>query len=315
VSGFETGAARPPQPPGESVAVVVVTYNRADLLVGMLDGLAAQTRAPDAVFVIDNASTDHTRAVLDARTDLPLHVTTSEANLGGAGGFHLGVRAAYDAGFDRVWLMDDDVVPAPDCLAVLMAVDEDCLIAVREDLAGTLVEKAAIEFDLRNPLAVRPKRAAVDTAYADRASMPPLVEVQNVAFEGFMVRRDVITEIGFPDPAFFIFYDDAEYAVRARRAGRRIWGVRDAVLVRQLDFNQQHDLSGWKGFYMYRNLFVVHLRHGENALVRLKPWLITLAVVLLSPARGGRAEARNVIRAMASARGMRRLSDSARPPR
>ncbi len=299
----------------ESVAVVVVTYDRADLLVGMLDGLAAQTRAPDAVFVIDNASTDHTRAVLDARTDLPLHVTTSEANLGGAGGFHLGVRAAYDAGFDRVWLMDDDVVPAPDCLAVLMAVDEDCLIAVREDLAGTLVEKAAIEFDLRNPLAVRPKRAAVDTAYADRASMPPLVEVQNVAFEGFMVRRDVITEIGFPDPAFFIFYDDAEYAVRARRAGRRIWGVRDAVLVRQLDFNQQHDLSGWKGFYMYRNLFVVHLRHGENALVRLKPWLITLAVVLLSPARGGRAEARNVIRAMASARGMRRLSDSARPPR
>lgn len=299
----------------ETVAVVVVTYNRADLLDGMLDGLAAQTHAPDAVIVIDNASTDHTRDVLDARTDLPLHVTTSEANLGGAGGFHLGMRAAYDAGYDRVWLMDDDVVPAPDCLAVLMAVDEDCLIAVRQDLAGTLVEKAAIDFDLRNPLAVRPKRAAVDTVYADRASMPELVEVQNVAFEGFMVRRGVIEEIGFPDPAFFIFYDDAEYAVRARRAGRRIWGVRDAVLVRQLDFNQQHDLSGWKGFYMYRNLFVVHLRHGENALVRLKPWLITLVVVLLSPVRGGRAEARNVIRAMASARGMRRLTASAGPPR
>ncbi len=299
----------------ESVAVVVVTHNRADLLVGMLDGLAAQTRAPDAVIVIDNASTDHTRAVLDARTDLPLLVTTAETNLGGAGGFHLGVRAAHDAGFDRIWLMDDDVVPAPGCLAVLMAVDEDCLIAVREDLAGTLVEKAAIDFDLRNPLAVRPKRAAVDTVYADRAAMPALVEVQNVAFEGFMVRRSVVAEIGFPDPAFFIFYDDAEYAVRARRAGRRIWGVRDAVLVRQLDFNQQHDLSGWKGFYMYRNLFVVHLRHGENVLVRLKPWLITLAVVLLSPVRGGRAEASNVIRAMASARAMRRLTASARPPR
>ncbi len=299
----------------ETVAVVVVTHNRADLLVGMLEGLAAQTRAPDAVFVVDNVSTDHTREVLDARTDLPLHVTTTEANLGGAGGFHLGVRAAYDAGFDRVWLMDDDVVPAPECLASLMAVDEDCLIAVREDLAGTLVEKAAIEFDLRNPLAVRPKRSAVDTVYADRGSMPELVEVQNVAFEGFIVRRGVIEEIGFPDPSFFIFYDDAEYAVRARRAGRRIWAVRDAVLVRQLDFNQQHDLGGWKGFYMYRNLFVVHLRHGENALVRLKPWLIALVVVLLSPVRGGRAEARNVIRAMASARGMRRLSESARPPR
>ncbi|TGN64606.1 glycosyltransferase [Nocardioides eburneiflavus] len=298
----------------ESVAVVVVTHDRADLLVGMLDGLAAQTRRPDAVIVVDNASTDHTADVLAARTDLPLEVITQD-NLGGAGGFHRGVQAAYDAGWDRVWLMDDDVVPAPDCLATLMAVDEDCLIAVREDRSGALVEKAAIDFDLRNPLAIRPKRSAVDTVYADRASMPALVEVHNVAFEGFMVRRSVVGEIGFPDPAFFIFYDDAEYAVRARRAGRRILAVRDAVLVRQLDFNQQHDLSGWKGFYMYRNLFVVHLRHGENPLVRLKPWLITLVVVLLSPLRGGRAEARNVIRAMASARGMRRLTDAARPPR
>ncbi len=301
----------------ETIAVVVVTHNRADLLVGMLDGLAAQTHAPDAVIVIDNGSTDHTQEVLTqrmARTDLPIQVITQD-NLGGAGGFHRGVRTAYDGGFDRVWLMDDDVVPDPGCLATMMAVDEDCLIAVREDLSGALVEKAAVEFDLRNPLAVRPKRSTVDSTYADRASMPPLVEVQNVAFEGFMVRRTVIEEIGFPDPAFFIFYDDVDFAVRAREAGRHVWAVRDAVLVRQLDFNQQHDLTGWKGFYMYRNLFVVHLRHGENALVRLKPWLITLAVVLLSPVRGGRAEARNVIRAMASARGMRRVSDSARPPR
>lgn len=298
----------------ETVAVVIVTHNRADLLAGMLDGLAAQARRPDAVIVVDNASTDHTGEVLAARADLPLHVITQD-NLGGAGGFHRGVRAAYDAGWDRVWLMDDDVVPAPDCLATLMAVDEDCLVAVREDREGALVEKAAIEFDLRNPLAIRPKRSTVDSVYADRASMPELVEVHNVAFEGFMARRSVVEEIGFPDPAFFIFYDDAEYAVRARHAGRRILAVRDAVLVRQLDFNQQHDLSGWKGFYMYRNLFVVHLRHGENPLVRLKPWLITLVVVLLSPVRGGRAEARNVIRAMASARGMRRLTDAARPPR
>lgn len=299
---------------GETVAVVVVTHNRADLLARLLDGLAAQTRRPDAVIVVDNASSDHTPDLLAAREDLPLKVITQD-NLGGAGGFHRGVREAYDRGFDRMWLVDDDVVPAPGCLAALMAVDEDCLTSVREDLSGALVEKAAIDFDLRNPLAIRPKRAAVDTVYADRAAMPALVEVENVAFEGFMARREVVAEIGFPDPAFFIFFDDAEYAVRARRAGRRIWAVRDAVLVRQLDFNQQHDLAGWKGFYMYRNLFVVHLRHGENLAVRLKPWLITLAVVLLSPLRGGLAEARNVIRAMASARGMRRLTATARPPR
>lgn len=289
----------------ESVAVVVVTYNRADLLARMLTGLAALERLPDAVFVVDNASTDHTAEVLAAATNPGLEVIRPADNLGGAGGFHLGVRTAHAAGHDRVWLMDDDVVPAPDCLTVLMAQDEDCLIAVREDLEGHLVEKAAVRFDLRNPLAIRPKTASVETAYGARERMPERVEVENVAFEGFMLRRRVIDAIGLPDPSFFIFYDDADYAIRARRAGFRIWAVRDAVLVRQLAFDQQHDLSGWKGYYMYRNLFVVHLRYAENPLVRLKPWLITAAVVLLSPLRGGRAEARNVTRAMRDARGMR----------
>ena len=89
----------------------------------------------------------------------------------------------------------------------------------------------------------------------------------------------MVEAIGLPDPDYFIFYDDVDFALRARRAGFQIWAVRDAVLVRQLDFDQQHDLSGWKGYYMYRNLFTVHLRYGENALVRAKPWLITAGVV------------------------------------
>lgn len=291
----------------EQVAVVVVTFNRADLLERMLEGLAGLDRAPDAVFVVNNASTDHTREVLERSTLPGLVAIHTTENLGGAGGFHLGLKTAYDKGFDVMWLMDDDVVPAPDCLTRLLEVDGSCLIAVREDLTGALVEKSAIRFDLRNPLAIRPKTASIDSTYASRADMPATVEVENVAFEGFLVRRAVVERIGLPDPSYFIFYDDVDFAIRARRAGFPIRAVRDAVLVRQLSFDQQHDLAGWKGYYMYRNLFAVHFRYGENVLVRLKPWLIALVVVLLSPLRGGRAEARNVTRALRDARGMRAL--------
>ncbi len=297
----------------ETVAVVVVTYNRADLLAGMLAGLAALVRTPDAVIVIDNASTDHTRQVLAAAANPGLQVQHMTENLGGAGGFHHGMRLAHEQGFDRIWLMDDDVVPAPDCLTVLMAHDEPCLMAVREDRSGALVEKSATEFDLRRPWAVKPKTRSVETQFGARSVMPERVEIHNVAFEGFLVRREVVDQIGLPDPAYFIFYDDVDFALRARRAGYRIWAVRDAVLVRQLDFDQQHDLAGWKGYYMYRNLFVVHRRYGENRAVRAKPWLITLGVVLLSPFRGGRSEARNVVRALRDARTMPPAPVPARP--
>ncbi len=291
----------------DSVAIVVVTYNRAELLEGMLAGLARLDPAPGAVFVVDNASTDRTPEVI-ARSTLPRLVPiVSNVNLGGAGGFRMGVEAAYGEGFDRIWLMDDDVVPAPDCLGVLLSYDEDCLMAVREDPHGNLAEYAATRFDLTHPWVFKPKRASIVSSYPSRAAMPETVELENVAFEGFLVHRRVVDEIGLPDDSFFIFYDDCDYAIRARRAGFRILAVRDAVLVRQLAFDQQHDLSSWKGYYMYRNLFAVHFRYGENLLVRLKPWLIALGVVLLSPVRGGRAEARNVSRALRDARGMRTL--------
>lgn len=303
----------PSTPTASRVAVVIVTYNRADLLTGCLDGLVAQTRRPDSVIVIDNASTDHTARVLAERTDLPLVPIHLSENTGGAGGFHTGVREAYERGFDHIWLMDDDVVAAPDCLAQLLAHGGPAAMVVRQGPDGNLVEKAATRFDLANPLAIKPKTASVDTDYVSREAMPQTVPLENVAFEGFMVHRDVVTEVGLPDPSYFIFYDDCDWAIRIRRAGFPIVAVRDAVMTRQLDFDQQHDLSSWKGFYMYRNLFAVHFRYGENVLVRLKPWLITLAVLLLSPLRGGRAEATNVLRAIRSARGMRHVTAAAAP--
>ena len=150
----------------------------------MLDGLAAQTHEPDAVIVVDNASEDHTREVLDAHVGLRLQRIHLEENTGGAGGFRAGIEAAYDQGFDRIWLMDDDVVPAPDCLALLMAEDEACLMSVREDVHGRLVEKAATDFDLTHPWSVRPKRRMVETDYGDRHAMPRRVELQNVRLRG-----------------------------------------------------------------------------------------------------------------------------------
>ena len=57
--------------------------------------------------------------------------------------------------------------------------------------------------------------------------------------------------------------------------------------------------------------FLTHyFRYGANLMVRLKPYLIAAAVLALSPRRGGRGEAWNVLRAIAHAGRMRRI-----PPR
>lgn len=304
-------AERDPEEP-ESVAVVVVTYQRAALLDELLDSLAAQTRPVDAVFVVDNSGDEPTAEVLAKHTELPLVIDHVGDNIGGAGGFHRGLKAAYLAGHDRIWLMDDDVRPAPWALQALLADGGDVLACVREDRRGHLVEKAAVRFDLSNPLHLSPKTATVDSTWSTRKAMPARAEIENAAFEGFMVHRRVIDVIGYPDPSYFIFYDDCDYVIRARQAGFKAYAVRDALMRRHYDFVQQNDLSSWKGYYMYRNLFAVHYRYGTNVLVKLKPFLLTLGVLALSPLRGGRKEAVNVLRALKDSFAMAKLDPRTR---
>src|SRR4051812_18012026 len=97
----------------ERVCAVVVTFNRKKLLVECLRGLLAQTRPLDHLIVINNASTDGTADMLAA--EFPeLDVVHLPSNVGGAGGFHAGMKWARENGFDWTWVMDDDVAPFPE---------------------------------------------------------------------------------------------------------------------------------------------------------------------------------------------------------
>ena len=104
---------------GPKVIAVVVTYNRRDLLLESLAAVLAQTRAPDQVIVVDNASEDGTAAAV--RDQFPaVHLAELRRNSGGAGGFAGGMALALADGADLIWLMDDDTVPEPGALAALL---------------------------------------------------------------------------------------------------------------------------------------------------------------------------------------------------
>ena len=96
-----------------SVAAVVVTYNRLDELKKNIEMLKLQTRSADAIYIIDNASTDDTEVYLEELTRLNENIIHCrlENNLGGAGGFSYGLERACQDGYDWVWLMDDDGRP------------------------------------------------------------------------------------------------------------------------------------------------------------------------------------------------------------
>ena len=270
----------------KNLAVVIVTYNRCELLQQSLNALAQQTFPIDNVIVVNNASTDGiTEPFLDNYPSgqvgyLTVHTIHNPENTGGAGGFYTGLKYAHEQGYEWIFIMDDDVFAHPDCVKNLMDVAHPCMIAVREYKDGQIVERAAIEYNLANPFYLNPKRLAICDKYSQRSQMPATLEVDNVAFEGFMLKKDVIDKIGYPEPQYFIFYDDVDYALRARQAGFSILAVRDAVLVRQLPFDQAGAIGSWKAFYMFRNLFHIHQKFGENFWVRHKPYVLVIGAMI-----------------------------------
>ena len=237
-------------------AAVIVTFNRSDKLMKVLDALAAQTRRPDVVIVVDNASTDDTpeRVAARAAADPSIRHLRLPKNVGGAGGFHAGMKAAYQLGAQFFWISDDDAYPNPDALEAL----HDALSGFEADTGWRpsfacsrveWIDGTLCEMNTPRPVwdwarFVRPDRA---WALVDSAS-----------FVSVMIPRWALTEHGLPIADYFIWFDDAEYTRRIARSYPGIF-VPESVVVhdtpdnRGVNFGLIDEKSLWKFRYGARN--------------------------------------------------------------
>jgi len=239
----------------ETVCAVVVTYNRKELLLECLEAIRKQTRPVQGIYLIDNASTDGTPKLLLEKgyiKELPLenlsepwekefeiknltdgeiikfHYVRMHENTGGAGGFHEGVKRAYEKGYDWLWLMDDDVEPKEDAL-----------------------EKLAVYFNKKNISALAcnvifpsGEICYIHRGYIDLRKIYPLIqkplekekykklveEIDMASFVGILVNKKAIEKIGYPKKEFFIHHDDVEYCIRLQKVGK-ILLIPDSIII------------------------------------------------------------------------------------
>jgi rhamnopyranosyl-N-acetylglucosaminyl-diphospho-decaprenol beta-1,3/1,4-galactofuranosyltransferase len=211
------------EPEQQRILAVVVTYNRLPLLRRLVERLGELSHL-DEVIVVDNASTDGTAEWLRQASagDAELVVRPLDHNRGGAGGFHEGLRLAVERGADLVWLMDDDGLPDRDCLDLLLTHDG-------LDFWGPVVVDEDRPDRLVFPIRLAGGTTVVhDTAAVARAARGGLLRAVVIPFNGVLVRRALVEQIGYPREEFFIWGDDHEYRLRAERAGARVATVADA---------------------------------------------------------------------------------------
>jgi len=198
------------------VVAIVVTYNRRDLLVECLAALRAQSRRPDRVVVVDNASTDGTADLIRSEHQDVELLALSE-NQGGAGGFHEGLKHAHASGADWIWLMDDDTIARPDALDQLLRAPEAMNgLPAPALLASKVVWTDGSLHPMNHPGFVRD-----DVERFLASSEHGFLPIRASTFVSLLVHRSAIDEHGLPHKHFFIWSDDIEYTARItrRRAG------------------------------------------------------------------------------------------------
>lgn len=210
------------------VGIVVLNYNGKHCLPLCLASLDGLLYGEKDIIVVDNASTDD--SLDEAQRCFP-HFTyvRNEKNEGFAKGMNIGIKLALRRGAEWVWIFNYDAVASPKSLDHLIMAAED---SPQAGLLSPLIyeadgeqlwfAKGRIDFLRMRTLHIPPKREDfLQKTY-------PSDFLTGCAL---LIRKKLIENIGFFDERFFLYYEDADYSLRAIRAGFDCFVVPEAVVL------------------------------------------------------------------------------------
>lgn len=239
------------------VIAVVVTHNRAGLLQECIYRLCNIDKdVLQKILIVDNNSTE--QATIDFLSSLTcgnVEVVKLSQNVGGAGGFNIGIRLAVEKGADYVWVMDDDTIPHNDALEKLINVIK------KKDNIGFLASRV-LWVDGTEHIMNKPCYLSKE----DKGNS--LREIKSSSFVSMLICSEAIKKAGLPYREFFIWGDDSEFSDRIYKHGYHGIYVHDSIVIHKTAENYGPEIStapletAWKFYYNTRNgLF---LRRQEN---------------------------------------------------
>jgi rhamnopyranosyl-N-acetylglucosaminyl-diphospho-decaprenol beta-1,3/1,4-galactofuranosyltransferase len=243
------------------IAALVLTHNAPASLERCLAAVAAQTRPPDTVLVVDNASQPPVGTLGPIADGVPVEVVRSDINTGPAGGYAQALGEFLESDATHAWVLDDDMRPEPRCLERLWAV------ATKDPSTAFIFP---VSRQSNGSLNVWP------------------------SWCGFVVARDVVEDVGVPMAELFWWAEDTEYLQwRIPHAGYQRQVVGDAVVDHDA-VRQGGPIPLWKYYYESRNMLYVHL-HVKHKVGRYPRNITLLFARALFRERSGRLERLSVM--------------------
>ena len=249
------------------VCAIVVTYNRKELLKENIEALKSQTYKKLDILIVDNNSTDGTYEYVKKYIDNQhvMYVNT-EKNIGGSGGFYIGIKECAKKKYKYIWLMDDDTIPNADALESLMRKKE--LLKDEFSFIGSVAMFNEEELCKMNVPPVADNWLE-KYKYVEKG----LVNIGFCSFVSCLINVKVVKKVGLPIKEFFIYADDVEYTTRLSKILPGYMDTNSLVMHKMKQNTNTNIIYVEKeridrAFYTYRNMFFIAKK--ENAREILK---------------------------------------------
>jgi len=278
------------------VIFVVLNFNRREDTLQCISSLAQNTYKNQKIILLDNSSTDGSVKAVEARFP-EVQIIRLQQNLGYAGNNNVGIDEAMRQGAEWIFVLNEDTVLAPDCVAQLVSVGEgDPTIGI----VGPMV------YHHDEPEIIQSAGGKMDKYFraehlgqnqVDRGQYPQPHLVEWISGCGIMVRRAVIDQIGTIDARFFYYAEEFEWCIRASEVGWKIVHIPQAKLWHkgvQRNYHPKPSLM----YYFTRNRLLLLSKHRAP----LSAWVVNWAEILrpltswtIKPKWRGQREYRNAM--------------------
>lgn len=251
-----------------TVAIIILNYNGQKVLPECLESVR-RIKGDCHTIVVDNASTDNSPAWVETKFS-EVTLIRNQENLGFAAGNNVGIRWALQKDFEAVMLLNNDTKVHPDLIKNLLAADtplaspkiyfypgfEFHYDRYKDRDRGRVLWYAGGAIDWNNVWGIHRGVDEVDRGQYDKTT-----DLEFATGCCLLIRRQVFDTIGWLDPRYFLYFEDLDFCVRARRAGLAIRYVPRAILWHK---NAQSSASGGSlhQYYFTRNRLLFGLRYA-----------------------------------------------------
>jgi len=263
--------------------VVVLNHGDSTDTLGCLASLEQSDDLDVEVLVVDNGPEDAGHRRLVEAVGGRARVIATGDNLGYAAGNNIGIQQVLDAGCRYVWLLNPDTVVAPDTLPRLLdhlgSVPDCGIVGPRLVLPGSIPLIWSDGGHLDESAHGATSHLNAGLAAADVLPGKPR-DVDYVSGASLLVRRSVVDTVGPLPEDYFLYFEETDWCVQARRHGWRVM-VAPAASVVHLKRSSGELPKPYYLYYMTRNRYLFARRclerDGEAALAELEasfiePW-------------------------------------------